>query len=293
MIKHILLATFAMSALISCVEDDAGNISATLSGDASIIQGDSAELVLEINGNNPPYAFRYNDGNNYYVKTGIETNTYSIKVSPSDTTTYTAEAIATYNGPSKASGTATINVRSATFSLVQSLSPTKGGFLHRSNGLNLAVSEIDIRNQGSQWDRTGFIEFDAEEITTLHEKNQYKFTFWLTRSHAQGVGINPGKMEIKGSVGVLDEDISWDTQPAESDLILQFSEVFDAPASTDEQIEFSGDITAIVNAALENPSTNKFIIRIMEVANGGLYYLGGPTFPEESQRPVVDVYVRD
>lgn len=295
-IINIVFIVSAMMWMTSCEEDERPNVTAELSGGGTIIQGDSTDLTVDLTGT-PPFAFMYNDGAKDVTVLGIEDYSYTLRVAPNDTTVYTAVAAATYGGKGMASGSATVNVKPAVYVSDQSVSPSKDGYIQKSvNALNLTVAELQVRTQNTNWARTAYVEFDASEITNAGDKNKYQFTFWLTASHAQGVSAGPGVMEVKGIVGALDESMTWDSQPSEGELTALFTGAFN-PETAETQVEFSGDITSIVNDALANPNSNKFTLRIMEkingVGNGGFYYVGSSTYPEESKRPALEVFVRE
>lgn len=83
---------------------------AILSGNTTIETGNSAILVLSLNGT-PPFSVTYTDGVVPIVIPNITTNNYQIIVSPTNTTTYSLTAISSNNGCNGVvSSTATINV---------------------------------------------------------------------------------------------------------------------------------------------------------------------------------------
>ena len=102
-------------------------------------------------------------------------------------------------------------------------------------------------------------------------------------------------MEVKGKLGSLDDDMTWDKQPTEIDLTNLFSQSFKT-TNVSQQIEFKGNIDQLVNQALKSSGSKKFIIRIVENVNNegnkGLYYIAGNLFNEVEKRPVIDVQLR-
>lgn len=277
-------------------EDEAPLASATLTSEVTnILQGDTAELVVDITGGVPPYGFRYSDGVESYYELGIEQTPHIIKVTPDSTRTYTAEAVGTYyRNVGTASGSATIEVTPVQYVLDQTFTGVNSGFLHGTNGWQAKSDEIQIKTDDGSWDRRGFYEFDASQITTVEQYNKYTFSFWLVKSHGQGVNAGLGAMEVKGYVGEIDNSWTWNTQPGLDVLIDGYTQQFTA-VSQDMQIEFKGDITSIVHAALASPS-KKFTLRVIEnvngEGNGGFYYIGGTSWWKAEQRPAVGVLLR-
>jgi hypothetical protein len=84
---------------------------ATISGDASITQGQSANLKLEFSGQGP---WNYVLSNGFMGTAAANQNPATIVVSPLETTVYTLNKISNNCGEGTPAGTATINVRTAT-----------------------------------------------------------------------------------------------------------------------------------------------------------------------------------
>jgi len=292
--KNTLLIVLVMVLITSCEKDTIEAPSAVLSGGAEILAGDSTSVAVNFKGT-PPFGFSYYwVGKNETTYKGsiydVMDNNLTFNVAPDTTTTIIAEfASSRFGEAARANGQAKIIVKPVEYIYDQTLSSINSAYLHASDGFKTG-QELDVRNQGANWDRIAFIEFDLSTINTLEDKNKYIFRFWLTRSHAQSASAGPGIMEIKSITGEIDPIWTWATQPADANMELISLEPFNA-TSTSEQIKFEADITGFVRSSLEIGS-NKIIIRVNETKSKGLYYIGGHTYPEENKRPRIDVRLR-
>jgi gliding motility-associated-like protein len=82
---------------------------ATLSGDATICDGDNTNLTFTFGGM-APWSIVYTDGTSTFNASGINTSPYTVSVSPSSTTTYSMTSVTDANCTGSANGTATITV---------------------------------------------------------------------------------------------------------------------------------------------------------------------------------------
>ena len=84
----------------------------TLSGDATVCAGESADLSIAFTGA-APWNITYDDGNGPITLNGINSNPYTLTVTPAATTTYTLIDVSNNNCPGTSSGTATVTVNNA------------------------------------------------------------------------------------------------------------------------------------------------------------------------------------
>jgi gliding motility-associated-like protein len=83
---------------------------ALLTGDATICEGESADLSISFTGPGP-YSLSYDDGSGVQTINGINANPYILNVTPAATTTYTLTAVSNANCTGTAGGTATVTVQ--------------------------------------------------------------------------------------------------------------------------------------------------------------------------------------
>ena len=303
----VFFVFFMMTIFISCEKDNETNISAQLleAVDTDILEGDSIYLTLEINGGEPPFAFRYyydvydaDLGRNMRIKRnviGITERRHTFAEYRNETTSFVAESVASqYENVGPATGAVTVNVSPVDYVYEESVSATKTGYIQKSvNALNFSSPLLHLKNPGANFTRIVYLEFDAADIQNAKDKNKYTLKFWIVSSHAQGLNIS-SLMEVKGQVGALDDAMTWKTQPGEAGLIEVFSTAFKI-TSTGEQREFTGNIDNIVYEALKSED-KRFTIRVSETINGvgsgGYYYIGGNLYQNETQRPLIDVLLR-
>lgn len=293
--------------LTSCEDNNETQLSGRLLDvTEDVLLGDSIYMTVEIDGGNPPFAFRYSylayfSSTDSYTKVyknvlGINERNHTFSVYASDTTTFMAESVATYyQNVGKAVGSATYNIIPVDYIYEETISATKTGFIQKSiNALNFSQERLQLQNNTANFTRTIYFEFDANDIQNVQNKSRYILKFWLVSSHTTGVNKS-ALMEVKGKLGSLDDDMTWDKQPTEIDLTNLFSQSFKT-TDVSQQIEFKGNIDQLVNQALKSSGSKKFIIRIVENVNNegnkGLYYIAGNLFNEVEKRPVIDVQLR-
>lgn len=297
LISPLVLATLLFG-IVSCEEETNSSISAIITDfSPEILRGDSATVTLKITGGEPPFAFRYkylNADNVYLYRNVIDipSRDYTIKLAPTSDITYEAESIASYfNLIGEATGVAHIEVSPVTYRFAESIPASKAAFMQKSRNELTYTTSLQLRNtNGSNFERTVFFEFDISQFTELKDKSRYILKFWLEKSHS--VGLNKeSTMDVRGILGELDPNLTWDTQPATVDLTPLFSKEFKT-TSTADQIEFEGNIDALVYAAVVNGS-DKFTIVVREAkADGtgstGYYFIASDTYAEEAKRPVLE-----
>lgn len=94
--------------LQACEKDIA--VSGTISGDSIIHKGDSAEVVVYLEGT-PPFGIKISGGTSTYEYVGIETSPFTVKFAPEVTTTYLLDIVGCYyRQTAKGKGSATITV---------------------------------------------------------------------------------------------------------------------------------------------------------------------------------------
>lgn len=307
--KNILLIInsgfFMLFLLLSC-ENTEVNMSGSLTEvSEDILQGDSAYLTVEFNGGEPPFAFRYyfmdvNPSTGIYGKQyryimGISDRKYTFGLLPQDSITYIAESVACYyDNVGPATGKATFNVIPVDYIKEETIGAIKTGYIQKSvNSLNFSTGQLQLKKDETNFARTVYFEFDAADFQKIEEKNRYILRFWLISSHTSGVNKS-SVMEVSGKVGALDDNMTWDSQPLDTEMTRLFSINF-RPSSTSQEIEFTGDITPIVVRALRSPDSKKFTLRILEnidgKGNGGMFYIGGNLHVED-RRPYIDLQLR-
>jgi hypothetical protein len=310
--KIIAKLVFIISAtmlIVSCEKDTTSDISGKLvDATQDFVQGDSVYLTIEIDGGEPPFAFRYSYyGYNsqdevwqtiYRNIIDIPERQHTFALLVNDSVTINAESVASYYenvGP--AVGEATFNMIPVEYVYEETLPASKTGFMQKStNTLNFTSGNLQLKNDGSAFERRVFLEFDAADIVNKQEKSNYFLNFWIVSSHSQGVNAGPGLMEVAGWLGPLDDAMTWDDQPQGVELTPLFEKNFRINAA-DEKLQFSEKINELAYSALKNSSSNKFCIRIKENLNGvgnkGYYFIGGNLYSDETYRPSIDVYLRE
>ena len=297
----IFLSFTIVSFLIQSCEKDEQEISAEIVGfSEEILRGDSATRSLKINGGTPPFAFRYkylNSENVYLYRNVIDipSNNYDIKLLPTSDITYEAESVASYGLVGDAVGTAPILVAPVTYRYAESIPTSLAAFMQKSRNELTYTSLLQLRNtNGTSFERTVFFEFDLSQFTEIKDKSRFNLKFWLVGSHSVGID-KPSAMDVKAILGSLDPNLTWDTQPATVDLTSLFSQNF-TTTSTDQQIEFEGNIDPIVYAAIANGETKiTFVVRELldDVGSGGYFFVGSDTYSEPEKRPLIDMYNRE
>lgn len=293
-LKNSLLFVLAIYLVTSCSKEEIQAPTAVLSGDAIILEGDSTSLSVNFKGV-APFGFSYywigkNETKHVGYIYDVTNTNHTFKLAPDTTTTIIAEYTSTkYQEPVEASGQANITVKPVKYIYDQTVPANNSAYIYTLEGFKTG-NELDVRNQGLQWDKIAYIEFDLSSINTVEENNKYTFRFWLTRSHAQGASAGPGYFEVKAIAGVIDPSWTWETQPEGAEMELISLEPFNA-TTTSQQIKFETDVTGFIRNAIENKS-NKIYFRITETQNKGLYYLGSHTYPTEDKRPGIDIALR-
>ncbi|ALJ04497.1 hypothetical protein APS56_04795 [Pseudalgibacter alginicilyticus] len=290
-----IMLTATICTFISCSGDDSHGISASITDfTQEVLQGDSASVSITINGGKPPYAFRYSyfNGETTIVKNIIDIpeQSFTFKTLPSKDVSYVAHAVASYGLVGGASGRADIKVSPVKYTFSESIPASKTAFMQRSKN-ELSYSELlQLRSSNNNNDRTVFFEFDISQFNEVKDKSRYNLMFWLVQSHSVGLNI-PSTMTVKAVLGELDENMTWDSQPAVLDLTSLFTQDFLTAATTD-QIKFEGNINPIIYEAIQN-NVDKITFVVRELDNGGLYYIGSDTYSDETQRPMIDMYYRE
>lgn len=304
---------FFMSVFFISCEDDGSD--AKISGKLyetteDVLSGDSVYMTVEFDGGTPPFAFRYyfmgiNPATGVYGKQiryvlGINERKYTFGLLPTDTITYIAESVASYyNNVGPATGAVTFNVIPVDYVYEESIDATKTGYIQKSvNKLNFSTGQLQLKTDATDFARIVYFEFDANDFKNIQDKSRYILRFWIVSSHTSGVNKS-AVMEVSGILGSLNDDMTWDTQPVETDWTPLFSRNFKT-TSTEQQMEFTGSINPIVYKALESTGSKKFTIRVKENINGtgsgGMWYIGGnlldDSFPGEAKKPSIDSELR-
>lgn len=272
----------------SCSEENE-HVSATISGSNTILNGDTAEIRVDLTGT-PPWAFRYSDGTNEYNVLDVESSPYILKVVPTDTVEYTLVSVATlYRNLGSVTGSAKINVLPVRFVTDQTIYADGSCWLHITQGYK--TGELLELSTNGQWTRYVYFEFDISKINTVEEFNSYTLRFHLAKTHTNAVGKN-GIFEIKGGIGSIDNQWTWSSQPKENDLTTLFNTGTFNVTNANESLVFQGNITTLVKQAF-HAGNNKIFIRVHEASNNlALYYVASHNYSTETMRPAVDVKLR-
>lgn len=279
-----IIITFMNS---NCSDEE--HISATMSGSATILNGDTAEIRIDLAGT-PPWAFRYSDGSKEYNILDIESSPYILKVAPTQTVEYTAVSVATlYRNIGIASGSAKIEVLPVQYITDQTVYADASCWLHITQGYRTG-SVMDLSTNGN-FTRYVYFEFDISKIITVEEYNIYTLRFCIPSTHTNAVGKD-GIFEIRGQIGSINDQWTWATQPKDDDLITLFNSGTFHVADASEPLTFEGNITTLVKQALAQGG-DKIILRIIESSNNkALYYVASHEFSTESMRPAIDIKLR-
>lgn len=290
-----MILIVAIFGLVSCGKEDKPKISANISDfSQEILQGDSASVSIAINGGKPPFAFRYNyfDGEKVIRKNIIDIpeRSFTFKTLPSQDVTYVAEAVASYGLVGGASGSADIKVAPVKYTFSESIPASKTAFMQKSINKLSYSSSLQLRSSNNVFERRVFFEFDISQFTEIKDKSRYDLVFWLVSSHSLGVN-KPATMDIRAILGPLDEDMTWDSQPATLDLTPLFTQDY-LVLNTSDQVKFEGEINSIIYPAIQN-NVDKITFVVREIGNGGYYFIGSDTYADESKRPKINVLLRE
>ncbi len=284
---YLVLAIFTLLN-ISCSEENE-QVSATMSGSATVLQGDTAEIRIDFTGT-PPWAFRYSDGTNEYNVLDVESSPYILKVAPTDTVEYTLVSVATlYRNLGSVHGSAKINVVPVRYVTDQTLYADRSCWLHITQGYK--TGELLELSTNGQWTRHVYFEFDISKIITVEESNRYTLRFHVPKTHTNAVGKD-GIFEIKGSIGSIDDQWTWSSRPQEDDLTTLFNTGTFHVTDANKPLTFEGNITTLVKQAYD-AGNSKIFIRVHEASNNqALYYLASHTYVTETMRPAIDIKLR-
>lgn len=278
-----------MIAFISSNCSDEEHVSATMSGSTTILSGDTAEIRVDLTGN-PPWALRYSDGTREYNVLDIESSPFILKVAPTQNVVYTPVSVATfYRNIGSVSGSANIEVLPVRYVTEQTIYADASCWLHITQGYN--TGELMDLSTNGQWTRHVYFEFDVSKISKIEENTRYFLRFHIPNTHANAVGKD-GIFEIRGSIGSIDNQWTWDTGPKDEDLLVLFNTGTFHVEDASEPLRFEGNVTPLVKQALE-AGASKIFFRVHEGSNNkALYYVASHEFSTENMRPAMDVRLR-
>lgn len=271
----------------SCSDEE--QVSATMSGSDTILNGDTTEIRIDLKGT-PPWAFRYSDGSTEYNILDIESSPYILKVAPTQTVEYTAISVATlYRNIGIATGSAKIEVFPVQYITDQTIYADASCWLHFTQGYKTGAL-MDLSTNGN-YTRYVYFEFDISRINTIEEYNRYNLRFCIPSTHTNAVGKD-GIFEVRGKIGSINDQWTWATQPKDDDLITLFNTGTFHVTDSSEPLTFEGNITTLVKQALAQ-GMNKITLRVVEGSNNkALYYVASHVYNTESMRPAIIVQLR-